>query len=803
MIPLVQLPYLAEGDSILYECLRTLALRGVQDDFQIASVGPIAINGVYGGSASLFQSPLTISFYSKAPVGAVIFGGAKNGLAYNTSFTFASATGVLSVPIISAKNSTNWFNVRAYGAVADGSTDDAPAFNAAKAAAVAAGGGVVYAPNGTYAIASTFEIGDGVGGVTSTYASVRLVGDGGPVNHTMRGTTLKWIGAASGVMINVKGPISGISIENLILDANGVAATCLRTDHMSDSRGRNIMGVSVVGEGLIATAYPNPGTVTDGANEVVWDNVRMLSTYNGATGVRIGEPTFGTGYHLDVAQNVWIGLNVRCSGIPSTGLKLQFLDASFFYGSTISASTPVDIVPPTGGLSFPGNIIFSGFTGSWAFGVNAIANTTPIGVTVGVWGAPGTPTAHGYRTGDWVNIASSGVAAANGLFRVTVTGTNTFTLDGTVASGSAGTGGLIQCSGFQETSGTWATSPDAGIYCAGLNPEGWEYFPNGAPPPALTCLKGVMQTGQVFGAMGQNASTAPLFPGTLAFWAPKDETYGRLELATWSSSGHFPIFTFRKACGTATAPSSLTSGTALGGLYFYGYGSTGYSSTGRAVVLATAAETWTDTAHGTAVKIGVTQVGTLLENGSLKVENDGQLTNTMRTLAMKTPGVIFTQTADSVTTANTLTSLLGTGVGSKTLPANFFIPGRTIEIECGGYVSQADTAAGFKTLAAYLGATAIFSSATPATFLTVLNDMWIARATITCRTAGATGTFQGGGSLMTQIAASSAMFGPVGGNTATATVDTTVAQVLDLRLNNGSTPNGTFTTTWSKVKVLN
>jgi hypothetical protein len=66
--------------------------------------------------------------------------------------------------------------------------------------------------------------------------------------------------------------------------------------------------------------------------------------------------------------------------------------------------------------------------------VQAAANTTPISITC---------TAHGYSTGDTVVITSiSGNTNAIGTWEITVTGTNTFTLDGSTGNGSfSGAGG--------------------------------------------------------------------------------------------------------------------------------------------------------------------------------------------------------------------------------------------------------------------------------------------------------------------------------------------------------------------------
>jgi hypothetical protein len=51
-----------------------------------------------------------------------------------------------------------WFNVKGYGAVGNGSTDDTAAIQAAIFAANTAGGGIVYFPKGTYLISATLDL---------------------------------------------------------------------------------------------------------------------------------------------------------------------------------------------------------------------------------------------------------------------------------------------------------------------------------------------------------------------------------------------------------------------------------------------------------------------------------------------------------------------------------------------------------------------------------------------------------------------------------------------------------------------
>ena len=69
------------------------------------------------------------------------------------------------------------YNVMDYGAVADGSTDDLAAFQAAVAAAVAASGGVVYVPVGTYRLSARLDITTGVSLIGQDMTMTRLVLD--------------------------------------------------------------------------------------------------------------------------------------------------------------------------------------------------------------------------------------------------------------------------------------------------------------------------------------------------------------------------------------------------------------------------------------------------------------------------------------------------------------------------------------------------------------------------------------------------------------------------------------------------
>lgn len=136
---------------------------------------------------------------------------------------------------------------------------------------------------------------------------------------------------------------------------------------------------------------------------------------------------------------------------------------------------------------------------------------------------------------------------------------------------------------------------------------------------------------------------------------------------------------------------------------------------------------------------------------------------------------VFSQTA-SVTVGNTTTetTLIGAGTGSVTLPANFFIQGKSIRLQMRGVVSS--TGGPNTRIRVKLGATTILDSGAVASAAGT-NDGFVIDVLITCRTTGATGTVFAQGSYQELI---------VGANildlaaTATSTVDTTGTLALDI-----------------------
>ncbi len=82
---------------------------------------------------------------------------------------------------------------------------------------------------------------------------------------------------------------------------------------------------------------------------------------------------------------------------------------------------------------------------------------------------------------------------------------------------------------------------------------------------------------------------------------------------------------FRRANTGSTAPSALQTGDIIGLVSWYGYGATGYSSTGRATISAMAAAPWSDTDQSTYISVQTTPVGSVTSVERARFDNVGNL----------------------------------------------------------------------------------------------------------------------------------------------------------------------------------
>lgn len=147
---------------------------------------------------------------------------------------------------------------------------------------------------------------------------------------------------------------------------------------------------------------------------------------------------------------------------------------------------------------------------------------------------------------------------------------------------------------------------------------------------------------------------------------------------------------------------------------------------------------------------------------------------------------LFSQTA-SVTVGNTTTetSIVSTGAGTATIPANQLIAGSTVVVEAEGY--GAGVAADTLTVRYKIGANTVLDQADAITTWTA-SRMFKMRAAYTVRTTGAGGT--GIGQLYFQYQSAQAVQDLDDITTATSTIDTTASNAVDVTVQWGTAVAG-------------
>lgn len=232
-------------------------------------------------------------------------------------------------------------NVRAFGAVGDGSTDDAPAVNAALAA-LPAEGGAIYFPPGKYNLATQIAY-----ALSATIASVSILGAG------QDASILYFPNASTGFVINYSQPSHSAHIRDLSVTTgttnagNGIAL--VQTVALGKWAISDITRVTVRGDDNVVTYYWTTGIFVWGVSGVNIDSVYVTGDSTGGHGNGISylgltatSPYYAVVLNVAKSNFNWLG----------TGIELQ----SYVQGVTIdqcnfvNGSVGIGIPPAQSGV---------------------------------------------------------------------------------------------------------------------------------------------------------------------------------------------------------------------------------------------------------------------------------------------------------------------------------------------------------------------------------------------------------------------------------------------------------------------
>lgn len=188
------------------------------------------------------------------------------------------------------------------------------------------------------------------------------------------------------------------------------------------------------------------------------------------------------------------------------------------------------------------------------------------------------------------------------------------------------------------------------------------------------------------------------------------------------------------------------------------------------------------------VKINTNTTAT---NALVAVGGDLTFRGSVFSPALQVLGGVFSQTANK-TVANTVTptSIIGTGIGSLTIPANIAAVGNCINLRLQGYMdTNNSTTITFEYL---YGATSMHTQVVSLAAIPA-NSQWTMDVMFTVRTIGLTGTVVINGQF--RYDDSGVLKGSPIVKTTTSTIDTTIANLVDVKATWGTAqPDNTITT---------
>lgn len=148
------------------------------------------------------------------------------------------------------------------------------------------------------------------------------------------------------------------------------------------------------------------------------------------------------------------------------------------------------------------------------------------------------------------------------------------------------------------------------------------------------------------------------------------------------------------------------------------------------------------------------------------------------------PGCLFTSTTTQTVAATTSeTTIIGSGSGSLTIPANYLIAGKVLRFELRGLYSTPLLNVGSVTIRVKLGTTTLETGSASALLASVTNAGFEGSGLITCRTVGVSGTVIIMGGVTYGVGNNMApLVTAVNNGTSAVTIDTTTSQVFNITI---------------------
>jgi hypothetical protein len=294
-------------------------------------------------------------------------------------------------PTYKAINGTAQYTPSQFGALCNGSHDDATAINAAITQVQAAGGGrVVFPPGMVCAIGSTLA--QTASNVTLECAmhGANVPNNNGPFIFGANGCQLKWIGASAGTMVSIVSPtvntsslpLNGNSIigmtfnGNLGLAADAIFISTLNGGTFKDITAYNFSGSSTIDLNVAHVTNTNFNTgATASSQWNTFDNIQIQNFIGGggvpsspSNGINIGAYAGGGALTVNASENIfrniYMELGAGAAGFVIAGDTNHFQNISVNQFSSTAPSVEF-IIRNDGSNFFPGSSNdFHGFVGT-------------------------------------------------------------------------------------------------------------------------------------------------------------------------------------------------------------------------------------------------------------------------------------------------------------------------------------------------------------------------------------------------------------------------------------------------------